>query len=108
MELTYGQSLSLRLGSCTAPGALAVVAIYGRVAEESEKAVKIQTDNPKDKGCWFPRKALVLSRVDEFNCAYLDLARWFNPGGYADKWIEWNAEASTMSVDENNQVYSSR
>jgi hypothetical protein len=87
-SMTNGALISIFLGGATAPSAVAVSHLFGRVAEVRDRAVRLELD-PEGGGrpwtIWLPRKALVARKGGSGG---YELARWFKPDARQARAIE--------------------
>ena len=106
-EINEGQDISIALGGATAPTAVAVTFVHGKVIAKTDKAVCVQAEicNGKSVSAWFPRKALRYVESAEYRAAngalfagYYKLAPWFRPKGWTCRFLEMTRVVSGVSV----------
>lgn len=98
---SIGDDISIRVSHATAHCAVAVTTIFGTVVDETQNALKIesQTENDKCVTAWFPKKSFTTvifhNEMKYFSCRF---AKWFRPSGWNETFIEICSKNSIISA----------
>jgi len=81
-ELAAGDELSILIGTATAPNAVAVEHVFGRIMATTPKALRLQLAASRGgtRWLWLPRRALTHLARDGAGVS-CKLARWWQPDG---------------------------
>lgn len=99
-KIFEGNGIYIRVSYATAHCALGVYGVSGTIIQVREKAVQVAAYTPAGRRvtAWFPRKALVDSKIEAASDAHVHLAKWFKPREWTARFIELCADSAVVSA----------
>ena len=98
---SIGDDISIRVSYATSHCAVAVTTIFGKVVDETQNALKIESQTEKEKvvTAWFPKKSInsivFHDEMKYFSCRF---AKWFRPSGWNETFIVICSKNSFISA----------